>query len=116
MVLKPAALRLALGFPRIGWLKMLKTSLRNWIRRLPSAAIAKFFTIEKSKDFIPGPINTPLPSLPNVFAGGSAKALAFQKAPVVFGPLLGSPIRFGRELAPVLVGSPDIVAVTGRPV
>src|SRR5262249_7345729 len=101
---------------------MLKNSARNCARRFSDALNGMFFINEKSNDRIPGPIKIFRPAFPNKFAfpneftGAVTKSASFQKLPVVFGPLFGSPTRFGRSLPPpVLVLSPLQVGVTGRP-
>src|ERR1051325_992578 len=95
---------------------MLKNSARNCALAFSSAVNGIFFISEKSRARMPGPISEFRPALPNVFAAGMAKALAFQKLLVVFAPVLGSPIRFGRsEPPPVLLLSPVSVGVIGRP-
>src|SRR5216117_2968842 len=95
---------------------MLKNSARNCAFLFSLDGNGIFFISEKSNARSPGPSKGFRAALPNVFGAGMAKAFAFQKLPVVFAPLLGSPIRFGRsELPPVLLLSPLRVGVSGRP-
>ena len=65
---------------------------------------------------MPGPVNMPVPAFPNVPLAGIAKAAGFQNWLEVFGPEFGSPMMFGRTVAPVLLISPLRVGVAGLPV
>src|SRR2546426_10438463 len=61
-----------LGFLRFTWLGMLNISQRNC--RYLLSVTWKFFARLVSRTWLPGPSKIPKPELPNVNAGGAARA------------------------------------------
>src|SRR5712692_2385689 len=103
------------GWPKFGWLKMLKNSVRN--SRLKRSASRVLFRIEKSKLLNPGPVTALRPRLPNWFVGAPAKASGLKKLAGSGFNTLAFPMMLGRTVPATFVSedTPLRVMVTGLP-